>query len=115
MMLNLLQEQPAGGDQLLLWGQRREPRGDEVGIDESRAWCHLRQVLQCKSRLSGAIRTGDDPADALWRNSAHTTRVLPGFGPGTITRPRMTTASRRGAQPGARSRVAHAFMVSART
>ena len=42
MMFNLLQEQPAGGDQLLLGCQRGEPCGDEIGIDESGAWGHLR-------------------------------------------------------------------------
>ena len=64
VMLNLLQEQAAGGDQLLLGRQGREPCGDQIGIDESRAGRLLRQVLQCKRRFSRAIRTGDDPTDA---------------------------------------------------
>ena len=63
VLFDLLEEQPAGREELLLGRQWREARGNEVCIDEGDAGVDLGKVLQSEGGFPGTVRSGDDTAD----------------------------------------------------
>lgn len=64
-LLDLPQKKTAGGQQLPLRGERREPGGDQVGVDEMSAARYLGQILQGESGFARAVGSGDDPAGGV--------------------------------------------------
>lgn len=65
MFVQLLQKELSCPDQSRRGGQRRQPLGDHVRIDERTAFRFIHQVFQGKSRLARTIGTGDDMALGL--------------------------------------------------
>lgn len=61
-VLDFVQEQTAGGCQVLFRRQRRQAGGDQIGVGETPAARHRWQVLQREGGFARAVGAGDYPA-----------------------------------------------------